>query len=555
MLHTLTLSTRYWSFACYYFTSVVICLSSFYKHLKRNERKRVKARAKANEKLAVKRAKNSNRRLSVWERLNEEQPGLTEASPFVNPDWYFSKREYFKYCFLGPILVPIRITLILLFIMCGSVFGNLCMFNLKDKSKPLSTFRLLVRSPVKLFARLILFAMGFHYIPVTGRQAGKDKASVLVGNHVSFIETFYIGLLGASPVSKKENAEIPLFGALTSALQPILVDRLDPNSRKNVAKEICSRAQSKDWNQVVLFPEGTTTTGKALIQFKVGAFAPGEPVQPVLFFFGNNAFNFGMTSAGPSLHVLALRVLCQPNNNMSVHFMNPYNPSEEEKKDPKLYASNVRKLMATYMKVPTTEHSYDDVCLQIEALKVKRDDMSADASSMELKSLKKIVEIDKESAKELVKDFIRMDTNQSGRLDLSQFKKLFEGPFERTPVVDVEHLFHLLDRDDEGTIDLKEFVLGLALLNAEPTDSKDESVKLSFQVLEGGKGGGGIDMADLTTVLSQVYPEMGLDKIKAIVKEADADKNRVISLDEFLDMAERHQELALSGRGFWAKLF
>ena len=100
-----------------------------------------------------------------------------------------------------------------------------------------------------------------------------------------------------------------------------------------------------------------------------------------------------------------------------------------------------------------------------------------------------------------------------------------------------------------------QFVLGLALLNAEPTDSKDESVKLSFQVLEGGKGGGGIDMADLTTVLSQVYPEMGLDKIKAIVKEADADKNGVISLDEFLDMAERHQELALSGRGFWAKLF
>ena len=37
-------------------------------------------------------------------------------------------------------------------------------------------------------------------------------------------------------------------------------------------------------------------------------------------------------------------------------------------------------------------------------------------------------------------------------------------------------------------------MLGLALLNAEPTDSKDESVKLSFQVLEGGKGGGGIEV-------------------------------------------------------------
>lgn len=169
---------------------------------------------------------NPKRRLSVWEKLNNTNKSLSqEASPFVNPDWYFSNIEYFKYCFLGPILVPIRVTLILLFIMCGSVFGNVCMLNLKDKTKPLSPFRLFVRSPLKIFARLILFAMGFHYIPVKGKQAPKDKASVLVGNHVSFIETFYIGLLGASPVSKKENAEIPLFGALTSALQPILVDR------------------------------------------------------------------------------------------------------------------------------------------------------------------------------------------------------------------------------------------------------------------------------------------------------------------------------------------
>ena len=186
------------------------------------------------------------------------------------------------------------------------------------------------------------------------------------------------------------------------------------------------------------------------------AFAPGEPVQPVCFFFNNNAFNFGMTSAGPSLPALALRVLCQINNNMSVHFLPAYRPSAEEKSDPKLYAKNVRRVMAEYMKVPTTKHSYDDVCLQIEAMKVARAELSADASDIELKSLKSIVEIDKDGAKELVKAFIRMDMNRSGRLDLAQFKRLFEGPFSRTPVVDVEHLFHLLDKDDVGTLNLKE---------------------------------------------------------------------------------------------------
>ena len=131
--------------------------------------------------------------------------------------------------------------------------------------------------------------------------------------------------------------------------------------------------------------------------------------------------------------------------------------------------------------MPTTEHSYDDVCLQIEAMKVKRAELSADASDIELKSLKKIVEIDKNEARELVKSFIRMDINRSGRLDLEQFKKLFEGPFSRTPVVDVEHLFHLLDKDDAGTLNLKEFVLGLAILNSDggEGDSKNEAVKVS----------------------------------------------------------------------------
>mmetsp|Transcript_2395 Transcript_2395/g.5075 ORF Transcript_2395/g.5075 Transcript_2395/m.5075 type:complete len:400 (+) Transcript_2395:812-2011(+) len=399
--------------------------------------------------------------------------------------------------------------------------------------------------------------MGFHYIPVYGRQASNDDARILIGNHVSFIETFYIGLMGASPVSKKENASIPLFGALTSALQPILVDRADPNSRKNVAKTIVDRAKDRSWNQVVLFPEGTTTTGKALIQFKVGAFAPGEPVQPVCFFFNNNAFNFGMTSAGPSLPALALRVLCQINNNMSVHFLPAYRPSAEEKSDPKLYAKNVRRVMAEYMKVPTTEHSYDDVCLQIEAMKVARAELSADASDIELKSLRKIVEIDKDGAKELVKAFIRMDMNRSGRLDLSQFKKLFEGPFSRTPVVDVEHLFHLLDKDDVGTLNLKEFVLGLALLNSDSPgeETKNEAMKLSFHVLEGDKITGGIDMNDLSTILGTVYPEMGKEKVSRIVAEADDDGDGIISLDEFTAMAAKHPELKLTGKSFWSKLF
>ena len=37
-----------------------------------------------------------------------------------------------------------------------------------------------------------------------------------------------------------------------------------------------------EFPSVLLFPEGTTTNGRTLISFKLGAFAPGFPIQPVV---------------------------------------------------------------------------------------------------------------------------------------------------------------------------------------------------------------------------------------------------------------------------------
>lgn len=42
------------------------------------------------------------------------------------------------------------------------------------------------------------------------------------------------------------------------------------------------RAASTEFPSVLLFPEGTTTNGRNLISFKLGAFAPGFPIQPVV---------------------------------------------------------------------------------------------------------------------------------------------------------------------------------------------------------------------------------------------------------------------------------
>jgi lysophosphatidylcholine acyltransferase/lyso-PAF acetyltransferase len=51
---------------------------------------------------------------------------------------------------------------------------------------------------------------------------------------------------------------------------------------------------------------------------------------------------------------------------MEIHYLDIYVPNEEEKKDPTLFAKNVRNVIATTLGIPTTDHCFDDVLLQVE---------------------------------------------------------------------------------------------------------------------------------------------------------------------------------------------
>lgn len=42
------------------------------------------------------------------------------------------------------------------------------------------------------------------------------------------------------------------------------------------------KASSDRFPRVLLFPEGTTTNGRVVISFQLGAFIPGFPIQPVI---------------------------------------------------------------------------------------------------------------------------------------------------------------------------------------------------------------------------------------------------------------------------------
>ncbi|XP_030609610.1 lysophospholipid acyltransferase LPCAT4-like isoform X2 [Archocentrus centrarchus] len=230
----------------------------------------------------------------------------------------------------------------------------------EERSKPLKGWRLwFFHSILWLLGRAVFFCVGFHWVKVKGRKADVKEAPIMVvAPHSSYLD-MVIMFPGQVPsvVSRSENKNLPVIGALLECSQSIMVSRKDPNSRKRVVSEVSQRVTSNGyWPQMLMFPEGTTTNGRCLLKFKHGAFVPGVPVQPVVLHYPNELDTVRWTYKGSNWIQVLLYTLSQLYTNITVEFLPVYTPSEVEKKDPNLFANNVQKLMARALGVPASDY-------------------------------------------------------------------------------------------------------------------------------------------------------------------------------------------------------
>ncbi len=70
-----------------------------------------------------------------------------------------------------------------------------------------------------------------------------------------------------------------MFKGILKLCEPVYVNRDEKSSRMKAADDIKERALI---GNIMIFPEGTCTNRTALIEFKMGAFLPLLPVQPVV---------------------------------------------------------------------------------------------------------------------------------------------------------------------------------------------------------------------------------------------------------------------------------
>ena len=193
-------------------------------------------------------------------------------------------------------------------------------------------------------------------------EDGKSEARFVVSNHVSMLDILAIfgaGLPHTIPsfVSKAGVFNAPIIGPLLRACRGVAVHR-SVASGTGTTQVLAQRAATPEEPAVAIFPEGTTTNGTCLGLFHAGAFASGAPVKPVCLKYTFTGFNpaYDVIEAGE----WAYGILGATGISLEMIYLPVYVPNEEEKRDARLYARNVRSVIAKELEMPAYDVTFKD---------------------------------------------------------------------------------------------------------------------------------------------------------------------------------------------------
>ena len=185
------------------------------------------------------------------------------------------------------------------------------------------------------------------------------KFCCYISNHTCLFDmALAMAYLGCGFVAKDEVKKTPLFGTLNVGLHTIFVDRGSSGAKKDVLEVIEERQKAFIEGRAVMpfliFPEGTTTSGRHLIKFKKGAFATLLPIKPT-FIHPNMNKSFHLGCGASNAGFCYLRSLCHLYNKVEyielpIMTPNEYmftNFSSYGKEKWEIYAEVAREIMST----------------------------------------------------------------------------------------------------------------------------------------------------------------------------------------------------------------
>jgi 1-acyl-sn-glycerol-3-phosphate acyltransferase len=159
----------------------------------------------------------------------------------------------------------------------------------------------------RLWAKIVLFGMGFYPKVKRDFPYRKDESYLFVANHTSMADIMLMLYVIKNPfvfVGKIELSRIPLFGFFYKRTC-ILVDRDSARSRYGVFAEAQKRIDKG--LSVCIFPEGGVPEDESMLltEFKDGAFRLAIeykiPIAPITFHDNKKRFSYTFFSGSPGI--------------------------------------------------------------------------------------------------------------------------------------------------------------------------------------------------------------------------------------------------------------
>ncbi|XP_072303808.1 lysophosphatidylcholine acyltransferase 1 [Eucyclogobius newberryi] len=468
-------------------------------------------------------------------KSSNSRPSRIIKNPFIH-ELSLSTAQKVQMGLMSLTVFPLRLLLALGFMMLAWAFTYVgALWRSVSVVEPQTWLKRLLDFCVQMSMRAMWFCCGFHWVTVKGQRADPSEAPILVvAPHSAFFDAITISTTLCSFVTKESSKHVPLWRTIIPYVRPVYVSRGDPDSRKKTVEEIKRRVTSGEkWPQLMIFPEGTCTNRAGLVLFKAGSFIPGLPVQPVVLRYPNTLDTVTWTWIGPGgLEILWL-TMCQLHNQLEIEYLPVYTPSQEEKENPVLFASNVRKLMAKALDIPLIDVSFNDCdvllsngplgifnfsCLLEFNLLVWRLGLktATDASVLEKQATK---------ACKLRGELLRVeDFAQSLGLPLSDTLRQVHGMF---------------DQKENGRIDYRHYVIALSTV-CQSTKPK-ENLRLAFKMFQNEEDGS-VTEEDLAAILEIMLGVENVD-LSGLFLSLEGDKGK-ITYAQLCQFVDQHPDFA-----------
>lgn len=229
--------------------------------------------------------------------------------------------------------------------------------------RPLSAWRkVLLAGMFPVLRAVAWFCFGLCARVDDSRCKGDDNACwIIVANHLGYLDIIILAVnFRGSFVAKGGIERAPLVGTVARALQCMfvrsgqslttqLIQRVQETYACHIKRKTCPGCPGC-LSKIIIFPEGTTTNGTAMVPFRSGVFNAGLPVQPVAISMPYKHFSLSWESIRFHTHIF--RAMTQITNEVVLTKLPVYKPSEAEQKDARLYAANVQAEIAKVLQQP-----------------------------------------------------------------------------------------------------------------------------------------------------------------------------------------------------------